>query len=156
MTCSLLPIPGEFVGGSLLLGAPLVSWRITLPASLVILGGLIFYWERLGGRDVPPSRRRLRRAATVVQVALLFLLVYASSIVDPTLRPSRFVIAWSAAFMLALFVLVLAGVDVANNVRLHRRARIRFHADQARARAAAETRLAAGGPSDDDDDGPSR
>lgn len=80
-------------------------------------------------RDVPLSRRRLRTASGVVMLVTSVVLAYAFSFVPPD-DPRRFTVAWSAAIMLLVVVLTLAGLDAFNNVRLARiqRRRIRREA----------------------------
>lgn len=100
---------------------PLVPLAWTAPAAVIIVGVLIMYWRRLRPRGIPPSRRRIRRANTMVQFTLTLMLVYALSIADGDRRPGQFTAAWIGVVLLILLTIAFAIVDSINTMRLHRR-----------------------------------
>lgn len=97
--------------------AVLVPFRITFPLAILALLGLVIYWFLL--RNVPRSRRRLRRANTLVHVVLVFTMLYGLSIVDPDQSQAQFIVTWIGVISLTILTLGLAGADMLNNVRLH-------------------------------------
>ncbi len=100
---------------------PLVPLAWTAPAAVIIIGALITYWRRLRPRDIPRSRRRIRRANTMVQFTLTLMLVYALSIADGDRRPAQFTVAWIGVVLLVLLTIGFAIIDSLNTMRLHRR-----------------------------------
>lgn len=100
---------------------PLVPLAWTAPAAVIIIGMLIMYWRRLRPRHIPRSRRRIRRANTLVQLTLTLMLVYALSIADGDRRPAQFTVAWIGVVGLVLITIAFAIIDSFNTMRLHRR-----------------------------------
>jgi len=72
--------------------------------------------------EMPASRRRIRTVTGVLMLILCAMLAYATGMVDPD-EKRDFVLAWMAVIALLGIVLLLAGMDVLNTLRLHRRAR---------------------------------
>lgn len=105
---------------------PLVVLPPAALAVLVIAGHLAALHAT---PDIPLSRRRLRTAAGIVMLTTSLVLAYAFAFVRVD-EPARFTTVWTAAVMLLVVVLVLAGLDALNNVRLARihRRRIRREA----------------------------
>jgi len=102
-----------------MIGAVLVELIWTLPLALVVAAVASWYFIRLGGDDVPASRRRVRRLSLVAVMVTIPLLVWVLSVVDPELHPGRFIALWSVVFVMILIVVALALLDMVNNIRLH-------------------------------------
>jgi len=111
---------------------PLVPLAWTAPAAVLIVGVLITYWRRLKPRDVPRSRRRIRRANSMVQFTLTLMLVYALSIADGDRDGARFTVAWIGVLGLVLLTIAFAVADSLNTMRLHRRTQRRLRREAQR------------------------
>ena len=90
------------------------------------LGGLLlltcaWYWQRIGRRDVEPSRRGIRRASLVLAALAIFALVRAASFVDSEISPADYVNSWLAAIGLLFLFVLLVGMDVLNSFFIYRR-----------------------------------
>ncbi len=97
---------------------------VTIPLALVVAGWIMWYWRRLAAPEVPDSRRRIRRASLIVMLASLPILVQALSFANPhDTNPTAYVIAWLLVIFLVGLVLVTAGLDVLNTMRLQREQR---------------------------------
>lgn len=105
---------------------PLVPLSWTAPAAVLIFGVLLLYWRRLRPRDVPRSRRRIRRANTIVHFILTLALVYALSVADGDRDLPRFAVAWIGVLLLLILTISLAILDSVNTMRLHRRVQSRL------------------------------
>ncbi len=105
---------------------PLVPLSWTAPAAVLVFGFLLLYWRRLRPRDVPRSRRRIRRANTIVHLTLTLALVYALSVADGDRDPGRFAVAWIGVLLLLILTITLAILDSLNTMRLHRRVQSRL------------------------------
>jgi hypothetical protein len=93
---------------------------ITVPLAVVLAGGLVWLWLRLGRRGVPADRRRVRRISIALMLLTLPALVRGASFVDPEIDPRAYLLTWTAVMLMIGLVLLTAGVDVAVSVRLHR------------------------------------
>lgn len=101
------------------MGSPIVPAWFGLPmgaAVLVVLAGHLIWVGRSG---MEGRRRRLRIATSGCMMLATALLVYASSMVTPR-EPRSFVLAWVLTAGVVAMVLVLALVDVAHTLALHR------------------------------------
>lgn len=105
-----------------MVAAVFVQPVLVVPIAALIAIGLAWYWARLGRPTVPRSRRRIRRWSLAMMFITLGLVVWALSFVDPRAQPQTAVTAWSLAVLALLAVMVTAGVDMVNNLRLHREA----------------------------------
>ena len=92
---------------------------VVLPVAIAAGALLLWYWARLGVAAVPVSRRCLRRTSVVVILVALPLLVRAVAFIDPDTAPHAYVMTWLFVLGGLLVVVVLAMVDLLNNVRLH-------------------------------------
>ena len=99
--------------------AVFMSPVLTLPPALALLGVLAWYWNRLGRRGVPGSRRRIRRLSLLIAGVTLCLLVAGMSFVDPDVRQIAFVVIWSMTVLLTGLLLLMMMLDLMNNRRLH-------------------------------------
>lgn len=102
------------------MNGPLLSIWVSGPVAVLALGAMTWYSLRLRSRPMPRTRRRLRKMGTLVHLLLVPMLVYALSIVDPSTEPGRFLVAWLCVLLLVAVTLVVALLDIANNIRLHR------------------------------------
>lgn len=93
----------------------------TVPVAIAAAGWSVWYWLRLGRSDVPISRRRIRRVSLVFMALSLPVFVRALSVVDPQVQQREYIATWMLALALVLIVLVAAGVDAINSLRLHHR-----------------------------------
>jgi hypothetical protein len=121
----------------ILASAILPSWLV-LPMAAVVLLVLAAHVNSLQTPEVPSSRRRIRSASGVLMMFVTALLAYAFGIVSPRVNPRMFVIAWTSISALLMMVVMLAGLDMVNTLRLHREAKrdlrqhlrdVREHAD---------------------------
>lgn len=132
---------------------PLLPLAITFPAAVVAVGVLAWYWLRLRQKGIPGSRRRLRRANTMVHFMLVVALVYGLSVVDGGRFPARFAVAWLGVFLLTLLTIGFAIADSLNTYRLHSRERGRRRAETLARLAKARREIAeSGGPASTDED----
>ncbi len=129
---------------------------VTIPLALVVAGWIMWYWHRLAAPEVPDSRRRIRRASLIVMLVSQPILVQALSFANPhDTNPTAYVIAWLLVIFLVGLVLVTAGLDVLNTMRLQREQRrdrvIQAAVTRAEAaKTARQAKLVQGGHEDDD------
>lgn len=102
----------------MLLASVHLSPIISLPMAALTLAWIVWYWMRLGRAHVPGSRRKLRRVSLAVMIALLPLLVAALSFLDPAQHQRQYVMAWTGAMLLIAILIVLAGLDAINTMRI--------------------------------------
>lgn len=96
-----------------------VPIQFTAAIAVLVLGGLAMYWR--AARSIKPrSRRRLRRANTMVLVVLTLNAVHALSMVTVEDDPATFMISWIGVVFFSVFAVALAFLDSINNVRVHR------------------------------------
>ncbi len=69
--------------------------------------------------EMPLSRKRIRSAGAVVMLITTIVLAHAFGFARFD-DPRTFTLSWFAAVMLLMMVLLLAGLDAANNIRLAR------------------------------------
>ena len=69
--------------------------------------------------DMPLSRKRIRNASAVLMLITTVVLAHAFGFARFD-DPRRFTLSWLAAVVLLVMVLVLAGLDALNNIRLAR------------------------------------
>lgn len=112
-----LVFPLAQVGSS---ASPIAPTWLVLPMALVTMVMIAGHLQAVRVAPMPESRRRIRSAADVVMLVLAALLAYAFGIATPA-QPRLFTLAWSACIGLLFLVLLLAFMDSANNLRLHRR-----------------------------------
>ncbi len=97
-----------------------IELPITLPVAGLLAMALVWYWRRLSHSAMPPSRRRIRRLNTVIMGVCLPVFVLGLSVHDPAINQTGYLLTWAMAFVLVLLMLLAAGIDMANNLRLHR------------------------------------
>jgi hypothetical protein len=113
---------------------------LSIPVAAVVAILILWYWKRLGGADVPVSRRRIRRASIVVVLAGLPILVHAVSFVDYKTEQGHYVAAWLLVLFCIGLVLIAAAIDFLDTVRLTRLERQRNLVDTIAAAARAEAK----------------
>jgi len=69
--------------------------------------------------SMPLSRHRLRTAGGVVTLISIPLLAYSFGVVTPA-DPRAFTMAWSASMGLLGLIVMIAGLDALNSMRVHR------------------------------------
>lgn len=114
---------------------PGISISLAAAAALVI----VWYWLKLGRADVPPSRRRIRRASLFLMAVSLPMFVRGLSFLDSKIEPREYAKTWLLAMLMTALVVLLAAIDAANNLRVHRRER-REAMEQSRREFAAGTK----------------
>lgn len=82
-----------------------------VPVACALLALAAWYWTRLGGPEVPPGRRRVRRMSLGAAVAGLPAVAAGFAIVDPDARPMQYAIVWAIALAAILAAVTLAMVD---------------------------------------------
>lgn len=104
---------------------------LTLPVAGVLFAWMTWYWLRLGGECVPASRRKIRRISLVLMLAALPMFVRVLSF-EGRMSPREYVVTWSMALLLMVLIIVVAGLDAMNNMRLLQRQANQEMADSAR------------------------
>ncbi len=95
---------------------------VTIPPALVVAGWIMWYWHRLAAPQVPDSRRRIRRASIIVILASLPILVRGLSFLDHATDHSQYIITWLLVLFTVGLVVVTAGIDLVNTLRIERKA----------------------------------
>jgi C4-dicarboxylate-specific signal transduction histidine kinase len=95
-----------------------LSPLISIPLATLTLGWMIWYWIHLGRPEAPSGRRKLRRVSLVLMFVLLPLLVAALSFLDPAHHQRQYIMAWMSAMLLVAILLIMAGLDALNTLRL--------------------------------------
>ena len=98
---------------------PIAPIWITGPLAMVTLVVVAAHLIAVRGAAMPESRRRIRTANGWLILVTVPVLAVAFSVVGPG-RPRWFALAWAVAMLLIALVIVMAFVDMANNVRLAR------------------------------------
>ena len=91
---------------------------ITMPLAAIVLGWIAWYWIRLGRPEVPPSRRKLRRASLILIAVLLTLIVAALSFLDPAQHQRPYIMTWTGAMLVIAILVIVAGLDAMNTMRI--------------------------------------
>lgn len=101
---------------------PALPFLLVAPPCALLMLILAGYVLAMREADMPESRRRIRTAGSIVMMMTLPLIVYLFSIVSAS-TPRRFILTWAVLIGLIFMLVVLALVDVFNNVRLHAKMR---------------------------------
>ena len=86
-----------------------------------LVASCVWYWHQLGGLEVRPSTRGLRRSSLVFSVLAVVALVRAASFIDYEAQPALYIQSWLAAVALVFLVVVFVAFDVFNSFRIQRR-----------------------------------
>lgn len=104
----------------------LVPIWISAPLAMLTLVVVAAHLLALRSARMPESRRRIRTASGWLIMATAPVLAVAFSVVSPQ-QPRRFALVWAVAMLLLGLVILMALVDVANNLRLARQGRRMLH-----------------------------
>ena len=118
-------------------GAPLLPLWVAVPAAVLSLLAVGGHLSALRTAEIPESRRRIRTVNGWLMAALIPVAVYAFSVVTPSER-NRFVFVFAVVVALLTIVVVLAGVDAMNNLRLYRSERDELQAEIKQLRSEAD------------------
>jgi hypothetical protein len=103
------------------IGQALAPAWLVFPLSAIVLLAVAAHVLVLWRSEMPESRRRIRMASALVMMLALPVLALALGGLDPAKDQRTFVLAWMLATGLILIVVVLAGADILNTLRLYRR-----------------------------------
>ncbi len=95
----------------------------TGPLALALMGAVMVHLLVLAPRVEPASRRRIRTVNGWVMLVAVPMVAAGFSVVSPTTQPAVWVLVWMVAIGLIVLAVLLAVIDAANTVRLHRRLR---------------------------------
>ncbi len=90
---------------------------ISGPLAMLTLVVVAAHLMAMRSADMPESRRRIRTANGWLILITTPVLAIAFSVVSPA-NPRRFALVWAVAIALLGFVILMAFVDMANNLRL--------------------------------------
>ena len=99
--------------------APLVPWWLAMPPAAALLVVLARYLLALVGADMEARRKRIRAANTFLMMLVTPLVAYGFGVVTPS-RTRAYLFTWGLICSLLLMIILLALLDMANSVRLHR------------------------------------
>jgi len=102
---------------------PIAPAWIVLPLALIALviqAGYLLALKELPKKMMPPSRRRIRTASGWLSMFAIPLIAYGFGIAT-TDDPRMFAIVWMVVIGLISGILMLAGLDAINSMRLHRK-----------------------------------
>ncbi len=102
--------------------ASIIPAWITAPAALVMVILVLAHGAQTWRSAEPPSRRRIRLANASVMMLTLPLLTIGFSFLDYRVQPRAWTLVWLCAMALLTVNIALAVLDVANTLRLVRRA----------------------------------
>lgn len=101
----------------------LVPIWVSAPLAMIMLVTVAAHLLAMRGADMPESRRRIRTANGWLILVTVPVLVVAFSVVSPQ-HARQFALIWAVAMVLVCFTILMAFVDMVNNLRiarLHRR-----------------------------------
>lgn len=101
-------------------GSLVHAW-VVLPIAAFALLVVSAHALAVARSDMPPSRRRIRLSSAMLMLLMIPVGAFALGIADPTRDQRAFVLAWMLVTGLVAMLLMLAGLDMANTWRLHRR-----------------------------------
>ncbi|MDZ4752897.1 MAG: hypothetical protein SGJ11_00185 [Phycisphaerae bacterium] len=107
----------------------LSPWLTVVLASALFVA-MAWYWTRLADSAVPPVRRRIRRMSLVFALFGVFAAALGFGVIDPDARPLPYVVAWFAAGLGLLSVIVLVMVDTFATFRMHQRDLAAMHRER--------------------------
>jgi hypothetical protein len=100
-------------------GTPVVPWWLAMPVAAALLVVLARYLIVIAGADMEARRKRIRLANTFLMMLVTPLVAYGFGVVTPS-RPRAYFFTWTLIVSLLLMIILLALLDMANSVRLHR------------------------------------
>jgi hypothetical protein len=93
---------------------------MVVPPALVLVIAVGAHMAGMRGREMPPSRRRIRTANGVLMLLTVPLTAFAFCAVSPT-DPRFFVLTWFAVVVMVGLVVAMAMADILNNLWLAHR-----------------------------------
>jgi hypothetical protein len=114
--------------------APALPLWAVVPPCLLLMLVLAGYVLALKEADVPESRRRIRTAGCVVMMMTQPIIVYLFAVVTSN-SPRKFILTWAMLIGLLCMLVLLALVDVINNMRLHSKLKSQLRIDMANIKA---------------------
>lgn len=103
----------------------LVPIWVSAPLAMITLVTVAAHLLAMRGADMPESRRRIRTANGWLILIAAPVLVVAFSVVSRS-QPRQFVLIWVIAMALVCFTILMAFVDMINNLRIARNQRQRL------------------------------
>ncbi len=97
----------------------LVPIWVSAPLAMITLVTVAAHLLAMRGADMPESRRRIRTANGWLILITVPVLVVAFSVVSRS-QPRQFVLIWVVAMALVCFTILMAFVDMVNNLRIAR------------------------------------
>lgn len=111
----------------MILASPILPPWLVLPLGLFTLVVVAAHLHLMhGDTTMPPSRKRIRTANGVVMLFATPLIAFAFGILSPA-DVRTFTITWAAIIGLLFVILLLAGLDALNTLRLHASDRSDLH-----------------------------
>ena len=104
----------------------LVPIWISAPLAMLTLVVIAGHLIAMRSADMPESRKRIRTANGWLMLITTPVLAIAFSLVSSS-NPRQFALVWAIAILLLGMVLVMAFVDIGNNMRLARQNQQRLH-----------------------------
>ncbi len=105
-------------------GGPIAPLWLVLPLAgiaLIVQAGYLIALKELPKGRIPPSRKRIRTASSWLSMFAIPLSAYGFGFAS-TQDPRLFAIVWMVVIALIAGILLLAGLDAVNTLRLHRKA----------------------------------
>jgi ABC-type dipeptide/oligopeptide/nickel transport system permease subunit len=99
--------------------SPLVPWWLAMPVAALVLVVLARYLLALFASDMEPRRKRIRGMNTFLMMLATPLVAYGFSVATPA-RHRAYIFTWTLICSLLLMIILLALLDIANSIRLHR------------------------------------
>lgn len=124
----------EYAGGMIgLAGDPVLPAWVVLPLAVVAMLATCGHLMLMQRVSMPASRRRIRTAAGVLSLFLIPLTAIGFGALSPA-DHRVFLLVWLTVMGMLSMLVVLASLDVLNNVRLHAGERARLRANMQRLR----------------------
>ncbi|NRA57854.1 MAG: hypothetical protein HRU13_07025 [Phycisphaerales bacterium] len=99
---------------------------VSAPLAMLSLVVIAAHLIAMRSADMPESRKRIRTANGWLMLVTVPVLAIAFSLVSSA-NPRQFALVWAIAILLLGLVLVMAFVDIGNNLRLAREKQKRLH-----------------------------
>jgi ABC-type dipeptide/oligopeptide/nickel transport system permease subunit len=98
---------------------PLVPWWLAMPVAALVLVLLARYLLAVAPAAMEPRRKRIRTVNTFLMMLVTPLVAYGFGVAVPS-RPRAYVFTWVLICSLLFMIILLALLDMANSVRIHR------------------------------------
>ena len=112
-------------------GGPIAPLWLVLPLAgiaLIIQAGYLIALKELPREMMPASRKRIRTASSWMSMFAIPLSAYGFGFAS-TDDPGLFAIVWMVVIALIAGILMLAGLDAINTIRLHRKSKQGLHTE---------------------------